>query len=905
MRRATRGGADGILCNMPILPTNRIVGRAAARVLLATLAATSTACSSSFFQMTPDSGVGTPTPKSDTLVVVPKTVPAAKPTPTSTPPKPSTKPSPKAPPKAAAKEAPKPRPASRAASTPPAPAIALPTPAVPAVVDTQLPEPDPAPSDSAGVARLRQLMQVWHLVSLYHPAVIERGAPWDSAFVRAATVVRSANDASQLATAYRRMLSVLQDPLTRVELTALSPNAVAIASGDASGSVMASERTRDSVLIVRVPLGAAQRPLLTDSAALALNRLLANAPARVVLDVRGSDASSRANVEPFDDEGIAVVVERFARRAALATQLNSAFTVASTERTRRIGGAQSVDGEWTPDDAWTIRTGRPVLAGASSPRRIMVLANRASVLPPSLLALVASGRATLLAEDGFDETALVTSVLLPIADGVAVRVRTGELVHADGSVGLVADSVLPRAAQPQDSAPVLRAALSLLRTNRVLRVSRAPVQRLPAVLPAYYDRDPYPFMGARLLAAARLWSAIRVRHVHRDLYDDDMDALLERTIPKLEAARVATEYAAALMPMVSALDDTPSNLQGVSVDSVRGLASVPFRVRWIEDRAIITDVVRDSVTKSLAIEVGTEVSAADGFPMPAWIIDHRTAVSAPNTWSRMRALMPQLVRGPSGGALFRLRDATNRERQLNIPRSTSYVAPLTLSERPNMTAVRTLPGDITYLDVERLPQDSMAAILARSRGARAWILDLRSMHGAGRADAILAAVRRVPEAVTAREVRRYESEPCATTTLHDARQLCAQTRAMRSRVSRGDTTGHFAGRIVALIDERTEGAMERLAIALDAVARVTFIGSSSAGAPGETMTVELPGMLHVALPIVELRRADDAQLQRVGITPSVEVRQTVRGVRNGADDVIERAQQWLVQQLDPPARRRR
>jgi hypothetical protein len=71
------------------------------------------------------------------------------------------------------------------------------------------------------------------------------------------------------------------------------------------------------------------------------------------------------------------------------------------------------------------------------------------------------------------------------------------------------------------------------------------------------------------------------------------------------------------------------------------------------------------------------------------------------------------------------------------------------------------------------------------------------------------------------------------------------------------------------------------------------------------MNVELPGLLTVALPIVELRRSDDAQLQRVGITPSVEARLTVRGVRSGFDDVIERAQQWLGQQLDPPARRRR
>ena len=857
---------------MLIPPTPRMVGRVAASALLAIIAATSTGCSSRFFKVTPETGVGTTAAGVGTPPAGPATKPVAKPA------------APKATPQAR-------RPARGAAKVSPSVVVA-PT---PVVVDTILPEPDPIPSDSAGVVRLHQLMQVWHLVSLYHPAVIERGAPWDSAFIRAATVVRSAHDPQQLAAAYRRLLSVLHDPLTRVELID-----DAGATGTAANFTFGSERTRDSVLIVRVPLGSAQRVLFTDSTAAMLNRLLATAPERVVLDVRGSGATTGAAVDTLD-----VVVDRFANRAGLATQLNSTLTVASSARMRRVGGARYVDGQWQPDDAWTVRTGHPVFAGASSPRRVVVIANLATVLPRALLSLVASGRATLIAEEGVDDTPLVSSVVLPITDRVAVRIRTGELVHADGSTGLVADTVLPRAAQPLDSAPALRAALSLLRTNRVVRASHVPVRRLPAVLPTYYDRDPYPFMGARLLAGARLWSAIRVRHVHRDLYDEDMDALLERTIPKLEAAGVATQYAAALMPMVSALDDTPSNLGGPSADSVRGPASVPFRVRWIENRAIITDVVRDSVTKALGIETGMEVTAADGFPMPAWIVDHRTAVSAPNTWSRMRALMPQLALGPSGGALFRVRDMTNRERQLNIPRSAAYLAPLVLSERPTMSAVRALPGDVVYLDVERLPVDSITAILARSRGARGWMLDLRGTLGGSRADAIMAAVRRVPEAVTAREVRRYEGEPCATPTLREARQLCVQTRETRSRVSAGDTAGHFTGRIVALIDERTEGNMERLAIALDAVTRVTFIGSPSAGAPGEVMHIELPGLLHVALPIVELRRSDDGQLQRVGITPSVEVHLTMRGVRSGFDEVIERAQQWLVQQLDPPARRRR
>jgi hypothetical protein len=59
------------------------------------------------------------------------------------------------------------------------------------------------------------------------------------------------------------------------------------------------------------------------------------------------------------------------------------------------------------------------------------------------------------------------------------------------------------------------------------------------------------------------------------------------------------------------------------------------------------------------------------------------------------------------------------------------------------------------------------------------------------------------------------------------------------------------------------------------------------------------------VPAAELRRSDGSQWQRVGISPLVEARLTLRGVRNGTDDVVQRAQEWLVQQLDGRGARRR
>jgi C-terminal processing protease CtpA/Prc len=787
---------------------------------------------------------------------------------------------------------------------------ALPVPAVVPGVSVSVlpPAPEPAAeaSDSAGVARLLRLSYVWHLASLHHPAASVRGVPLDSAYIRAVTLVRSATTRELLEEAYGRFLAVLGDPLTRVEqeegggtalartaLAGTAPAGTALAgTAPISGALerVAVERTRDSILIVRMPTASRYE----ESAEVSVRAALESPPSRVVLDLRASRAADPDSVEAF------------VARTALAEQLAALPFTRSTVRVRRVGGSRVADGVWGVDDAWLVRDGGLVIPRASTPRRVMVLANGSTVLPRAVLGLIASARATLIAEGGVRDDMLVPSVRVAIGDGLAVRLRTGELVHADGSSGLVADTTVALStAAAADSAPAMRTAMALLRAGRAPRAFRFPVVRAPSQLPGYYDGDPYPFMGARVLAAARIWSAMRARHAHRDLYDDDIDGIFARTIPAVERAGSARAYAAALLSQSASFDDAQAVLTGPSADSVRGVASLPFRVRFVDGRALINDVLNDPDVQSLGIERGQEVVAIDGFPLMAWLAEHRRDVSAPNDAARTDLLMRLLPRGPEGSVLLRLRDVNNRERQVTATRRERFVPLLPTVERPAQSATQMLPNGMVYLDLNRLTEQTVGDALAQHRAARAWMLDLRgaladsSTIGAR----VLAAVRTRDVAVIARELHRYQSAPCLVETLREATQQCPDERETRARLSRGDTASHFAGRLVALLDERTSGAMERLALALEATTDITFIGSATAGSPADAVPVRLPGQLGVQVPTLELRRIDGSPWQRVGISPVVDARLTARTVRTGGDDVIERAQQW-VQQLDGSRRRR-
>jgi C-terminal processing protease CtpA/Prc len=761
------------------------------------------------------------------------------------------------------------------------PAITLPPP-------PDDPEPPAAASDSAGIARLMRLSYVWHLASLHHPAVAVRGAPLDSAFIRAVTLVRRANDPAQLELAYTRMLASLNDPLSRVEREG---DSVTVGAAPVVTTTNA-ERTGDSILVLQLPSAARYE----ESAAVGVRQALANVPSRVVLDLRASAPGANADS-----------IDAFVARTQLAHRLTSVPFTISGVRVRRVGGAREDAGHWTFDDSWLGRDGALVSPINAAPRRIVVLANEHTVMPRAVLGLLATGRATLVAEGEVRDDALVPSVRIPVGAGLVVRLRTGELQHADGSSGIAADTVVARAAVAADSAPALRAAVAMLRSGRFVRASRLASVRPRAALPGYYDTDPYPFMGSRVLGAARVWSAMRARHAHRDLYDDDIDDVFERALPRLEAARYATEYASALVSFFSSFDDAQVTLRGATVDTVRGVAALPFRVRWADGRAVITDVVANEDTRALDIRAGQEVVAVDGYPIPAWLQERRRAVSAPNDWSRQHQMAELMSRGAPGASLVRLRDVTGRERQLNVPRRVENVSLLPQVERSWQPAAIPLTNGIVYLDVNRLTEQTVADALQRHRSARAWVLDLRgaladtSTVGA----TVLRAVRERDVAVVARELHRYQSAPCLTLSLREQAAQCPDERETRSRVSRGDTTGRYAGRLVALVDERTSGAMERLALQLEATTSITFIGSSTAGSPAEAVDVSLPGGLVLGVPAAELRRADGSQWQRVGIAPVVDARLTLRSYRSGTDEVLQRAQEWLVQQLDGrPGRRR-
>jgi len=847
-------------------------------------------CSSSFFKLNPDvAPTASPAPPA---APSPTQTPAQKPT--AAPTLPAT-PAPDKP--APAKSSPD-KPAPTKAATKPTVIEPTKTPnkaLVPEALVEPEPEPPPVASDSAGVQRLLRLATVWQTVALHHPYVATRGVAWDSALIRVIPDVRRATTNDAFAAAIGRLLAVLGDALTRIEHDSIPTHG-------AISSRARADVTPDGVLVLQLRADAP----FGDTDSVLVAQALARAPQRVVIDLRSTTVTN--------SDGAAAALDVFVDKVGIASLLTPVPLLTPTERVRRIGGPV-IAAPYRPfaegSDAWVQPDARVIPAKSSSTQRVVIIANSATFLPRSLLAMITAGRATLVVEGSstttLDERSLVTSESYHIADLTLARIRVGELMHADGTTGIVADTLVPSAAGVADSAPALRTALQIVRTGRAPHAKRVAPSAMPAaVVPVAMDNSNYPSLGARLLAGFRLWGAMRARHANRDLYDEELETVFARVVPKLEGARNEQEYAATIADLASSMDDAAAVLEGPSVQTWLGTSTAPFLVRFIEGRAIITDLVRDSATTALGLAVGTEITAADGFPLAAWMAEHKRIGAASNEWTRNREQMRIMPLGPEGSALFKVRDATGKERTVNIPRRASYSAMLSRTQRPDATPLQKLDGNAAYIDVERARDAELDSALSDFAKTRALILDLRGASVAPRVAARLIGFLGTQSSfVRTREIRRYTMAPCPDYTVRQALSRCPDERLEQLAWDSGETGGRYRGRVLVLIDERTQGAAERLALALESATTVTFVGSQSAGAASPPVPLELPGALTVGIPVVEVRRADGGQLQRVGITPSVDVRPTVRGIRNHDDEVLQRAQQWIAQQLDAPVRRKR
>ncbi len=106
----------------------------------------------------------------------------------------------------------------------------------------------------------------------------------------------------------------------------------------------------------------------------------------------------------------------------------------------------------------------------------------------------------------------------------------------------------------------------------------------------------------------------------------------------------------------------------------------------------------------------------------------------------------------------------------------------------------------------------------------------------------------------------------------------------------------YEGKVVILVDEVSISQAEYTAMALRAGPNAVVIGCTTAGTDGNISLISLPGGLRTLISGIGVFYPDKTPTQRVAIVPDIVVTPMIDGIREGRDEILERALRYI---LDP------
>ena len=735
--------------------------------------------------------------------------------------------------------------------------------------------------DRMRIERLAGLARLWGKVKFLHPYLAHKDIDWDAALVEAIPRVRAAASADEYRAAIADMLRVLQDPATTV-LDAPADIALPPAL-DNGAQAPAAYRVVDGVAILHC-VAAARLAASKGSNAVPTPQELGKAKG-VVFDCRSGGTSDpailatylRACVEGVVSRTVTLGSRRYREHTGYAAQDGSSNNV---YRSRLVVDAPAVwVGQWRNGEG-------PPLA--------FVIDAAAHLLSPylplrqMLSGLQAAGLATVVEQSSASDTrdnGSETSDVIELPDGVRASIRTVEFVGASGESAVQPDvtiTVAPAGAVD----PALEAALHSLAESAPKR--RTPQAHAPLVPRGHWEK-PYaetacPDTEHRLLALFRFWNVIDWFFPYRDLMDRDWGGALVEFIPKFEACRDEVEYQETVFALAARLQDSHVYVENArAMEKRHGEFGPPIAVRSIEGQTVITALRDDGAARAFGPEVGDVILAIDDRPIDELRASLAPPIAASTPQALRRIVDAWMLRGAKDSvAKLRLENANGSIRDVAIPRSAPWPSVAFEPGRTVPAVYQILPSGYGYVDLARLHYEDADKAIDAMLDTPALIFDMRGYPNR----TVWSIAPRL--AVTDRKIVGSLIRIRLLLGSYEDRAWVALDQTLTST-----TKPRYRGKVTVLINEQAISQAEHTCLCFAAATDVTFIGSPTMGANGEVTKVVLPGDLTVQFTGMEIRHADGRQLQRVGVQPHVRVECTIRGLREGRDEVLEAAVAYL------------
>lgn len=393
-----------------------------------------------------------------------------------------------------------------------------------------------------------------------------------------------------------------------------------------------------------------------------------------------------------------------------------------------------------------------------------------------------------------------------------------------------------------------------------------------------YPQFPYPDTGFRLLSLFRYWNIVNYYFPYKYLIEESWSDVLKEYIPKYVEAPSELDYKKTVLSLISRIHDTHAYMYDskFAVDRAIGIKKPAVEIDFIEDRAVVTGFLSEEIEKQSGLQKGDVIVSINDLPTDSLVKERLPYVSASNHPTKLRNLSTELLK--SNDSLIHIgyirNDTITGQRELKTFTQNEINAYKKL--QPGDTALKILDNNIAYFRPEYSRVAYLPDMMDRILKTNSLIIDLRAY----------------PKESIIKKMGEYLFETptdFVKFSLINADRPGLFTFGETMKIGK-ENPDYYKGRIVILVNENTQSNAEFTAMGFRVAKDALVIGSQTAGADGNVVPVfNLPGELLTSFTGLGVYYPNGEETQRIGIVPDIEIKPTIKGIREGRDEVLEKA----------------
>lgn len=360
------------------------------------------------------------------------------------------------------------------------------------------------------------------------------------------------------------------------------------------------------------------------------------------------------------------------------------------------------------------------------------------------------------------------------------------------------------------------------------------------------------------------WNVFQHFYPYFDVVEVDWDAALTRALERALADRTEEEFLRTLNWLVARLDDGHGRVRHPLMNK-RGYP--PFRVEWIEGRAVVV------AAKDESFRPGDVVVAIDGKKSAEIVREAEEEISGSPQWKRFRSTTRAEFGVGQAGTKGRAKLRRGKE-TIEVPFERSATG--TMHETQVRQPIDTLEDGVFYVDLSRASWDDIKARIEDLAAAPGVVFDLRGYPNGNHY--VLSHLLREADTSSA-----WMKVPLLVLPDREGwtfREMGWNLPTAEPRIR---------GRVAFITDGRAISYAESFMSFVEHYKLGEIVGAPTAGANGNVNPFTLPGGYSVTWTGMRVVKHDGSRHHTVGILPTIPCERTIAGVAAGRDELLEKA----------------